>query len=223
MLSLWSVVFIYYNVSYLNNYLTQHEQTARKVRFETVLKRFAGLPLPKVTRIRSQVNLYPDKQQALTHAWVTIQNKTKQPITQLVVDGEELTDFRIKTGGKAIPYTYPLYYPRGLFNFFRPETEPAEYRLYHFDRALLPGDSLVLEVHSWQVYPGFRNDTYAETMLHNGTLFQGGLPSLGYDASEELTDPFERRTYHLPTRTAPGAIPQDDPAGRATLESRPDH
>jgi hypothetical protein len=213
--------FIYYNISYLNNYLTQHEQTARKVLFETVLKRFAGLPFPKVTRIRLQVNLYPDKQQALTNAWFTIQNKTKQPITQLVVDGEELTGFSIKTGGKAIPYTYPLYYHRGLFNFFRPESEPSEYRLYHFDRALLPGDSLVLEVHSWQVYPGFSNDTYAETMLHNGTFFQGGLPSLGYDASEELTDPFERRTYHLPTRTAPGDLPQDDPAGQATLKAGP--
>ena len=214
-------IFIYYNVSYLNNFLTQHEQTERKVRFETVLKRFAGLPLPKVTRIRLQVNLYPDKQQALTNAWVTIQNKTKQPITQLVVDGDELTDFNIKTCGKAIPYTYPLYYHRGLFNFFRPEREPAEYRLYHFDRALLPGDSLLLEVHSWQVYPGFRNDTYAETMLHNGTFFQGGLPSLGYDAFEELTDPFERRRYHLPKKIEPGAIPQDDPAGRATLKAGP--
>lgn len=213
--------FIYYNISYLNNYLTQHEQTARKVRFEIALKRFAGLPFPKVTRIRLQVNLYPAKQQALTNAWVTIQNKTKQPITQLVVDGEELTGFSIKTGGKAIPYTYPLYYPRGIFNFFRPEREPAEYRLYHFDRALLPGDSLVLDVHSWQVYPGFSNDTYAENMLHNGTLFKGGLPSLGYDASEELTDPSERRTYHLPTRTAPGDLPQDDPAGRATLKAGP--
>ena len=213
--------FIYYNISYLNNYLTQHEQTARKVRFETVLKRFAGLPFPKVTRIRLQVNLYPDKQQALTNAWVTIQNKTKQPITQLVVDGEELTDFSIKTGGKAIPYTYPLYYHRGIFNFFRPEREPSEYRLYHFDRVLLPGDSLLLEVHSSQVYPGFSNDIYAENMLHNGTLFQGGLPSLGYDASEELTDPFERRTYHLPTRIAPGDIPQDDSVGQATLKTGP--
>ncbi|GAB3741417.1 ABC transporter permease/M1 family aminopeptidase [Spirosoma lituiforme] len=214
-------IFIYYNVSYLNNYLTQHEQTERKVRFETVLKQFAGLPLPKVTRIRSQVDLYPAKQQALTHAWVTIQNKTKQPITQLLVDGEELTDFRVKTGGKAIPYTYPLYYPRGLFNFFRPAREPAEYRLYQFEGALLPGDSLLLEVQSWQGYPGFRNDTYAETMLHNGTFFQGGLPSLGYDAFEELTDPFERRRYHLPKKNEPGAIPQDDPAGRATLKAGP--
>lgn len=213
--------FIYYNVSYLNNYLTQNEQTVRKVKFEIALKRFAGLPFPKVIRIRSQVNLYPDKQQASTNAWVTIINQSTLPITQLLVDGDELTEFNIITQGKAIPYTYPLFYHRGIFNFFKPENEPSEYRLYHFSHALVPGDSLLLEVHSSQIYTGFSNDLYAENMLHNGTLFTGGLPSLGYDAAEELTDPFERRKYHLPKRIEPGDIPQDDPVGRATLKAGP--
>lgn len=213
--------FIYYNVSYLNNYLTQNEQTARKVSFENALKRYAGLPFPKVTDLKLHIDLYPDKQQAFTSAWLTIVNQTPRPITQLLVDGDELTDFNIKTRGKAIPYTYPLYYHRGIFNFFRPENEPSEYRLYHFNQALLPGDSLQLEVYSSQVYNGFSNDTYAQDLLHNGIFFKGGLPSLGYDASEELTDPFERRKYHLPKRKEESDIPQDDSLGRATLKTGP--
>lgn len=213
--------FIYYNVSYLNNYLTQDEQTARKVSFENALKRYAGLPFPKVTNLKLHIDLYPDKQQAFTSAWVTITNQTNRPITQLLVDGDELTDFSIKNEQGAISFTYPLYYRRGVFNFFRPESEPSEYRLYHFSRALLPGDSLLLEVHSSQIYTGFSNDTYAQDLLRNGTFFKGGLPSLGYDAAEELTDPFERRKYHLPKRKAESDIPQDDPIGRATLKAGP--
>jgi ABC-2 type transport system permease protein len=213
--------FIYYNVSYLNNYLTQNEQTARKVSFENVLKRYAGLPFPKVTNLKLHIDLYPDKQQAFTSAWITIVNQTTQPITQLLVDGDELTDFSIKNNGRSVLFTYPLSYRRGVFNFFRPESEPSEYRLYHFNRVLLPGDSLLLEVHSSQIYTGFSNDTFAQDLLHNGTFFKGGLPSLGYDAAEELTDPFERRKYHLPKRKEESDIPQADPIGRATLKAGP--
>ncbi|TDE11032.1 ABC transporter permease/M1 family aminopeptidase [Dyadobacter psychrotolerans] len=213
--------FIYYNVSYLNSYLTQNEQAFRKVVFENSLKRFALLPLPKVTSIKLRVDLYPEKQQALTKAVVTMVNQTTQPITQLLVDGDELTNFNIKNNGQSIPFTYPLIYTRGMFNFFRPRNEPSEYRLYHVIPALLPGDSLHMEVHSSQIYKGFSNDTYAQNLLNNGTFVQGGLPTLGYNAAEELIDPFDRMKYHLPKRKAEADIPQNDRVGRATLKSGP--
>lgn len=213
--------FIYYNVSYLNNYLTQQEQVMRKVSYERTLKPYASLPLPKVTCIRLLVDLYPDKQQADVSAWVTIVNKTTQPISRLLIDGDELTDFNLKTKGQSISFSYPLNYKRGKFNFFRPESEPSAFRLYHFNRALLPGDSLLLEVHSSQIYTGFTNNNYAQDFLHNGIVFKGGLPGLGYDAGEELTDPFERKKYHLPIRKETIEVPQNDPIGMTMLKAGP--
>jgi hypothetical protein len=214
-------MYIYINVSYLNNYLTANEQTERKVIYENALKKYAGLPVPKVTQLKLKVDLYPDKQQASTTAWVTLINPTVRPITQLLIDADELTELNLKIQGHAVPFTYPLYYPRGRFNFFRPANEPAEFRLYHLKQALLPGDSLSLEVHSAKTCAGFNNDTYGQDLLQNGTFFKGGLPGLGYDPGEELTDPFERRRHHLPARKAEGDLPQDDPLGKATLKAGP--
>jgi ABC-2 type transport system permease protein len=211
--------FIYYNVSYLNNYLTNREQTARKALYEKTLKRYAHLPLPKVTSIVLQANLYPDKQQALVEARVTIVNKTTQLISQLLLDGDELTDYTISSNGKRIPYTYPLNYHRGIFNWCRPAREPAKFRLYQFERALDPGDSLILDVKSATSYMGFENDFYAPDLLHNGAFFAGGLPGLGYDENDEISDPFERKRYHLPPRNNRDEIPQDDPVGISTLKA----
>ncbi|PSL31038.1 ABC transporter permease/M1 family aminopeptidase [Chitinophaga ginsengisoli] len=212
--------FIYYNISYLNNYLTANETEARQVMYEKTLKPLARLPLPKITSIRLFVDLYPGRQQAFTRAWVTIANKTDKPITQLLVDGEKLAAFSVKLHGKPIAFTYPLNYHRGAFNLFRPESEPAEFRLYRFARPLVPGDSLQLEVSSTTMYTGFQNDVYAQDILHNGTCFNGGLPNLGYDPGDELADPFERKKNHLPEKSN-AVFAQNDPAGFNTLRAGP--
>jgi ABC-2 type transport system permease protein len=212
--------YIYYNVSYLNDYLTVKESENRQVRYEKVLKRYAGSPLPKVTNIRLFTDLYPSRQEAYTRARVTIYNRDTRPISQLLIDADELESLDIIHVDKPLSYSCPLYYDRGAFDWFRPEKEPAEFRLYHLDQPLLPGDSLELEVRSVTRYPGFANDLYAPSMLYNGTAFKSGLPSFGYDPAEELADPFERKKYHLPEKTD-AIIQQNDPAGYNVLKAGP--
>jgi hypothetical protein len=147
----------YYNVSFLNNYLIKYENTARAVQYEKSLKKYEHLPLPKVTSIKMQVELYPDKQQVATHALVTIINKNKVAISQMLLDGDELTNYSLKTNGVLVPFTTPLLYPRGFFNWFRPKTDTADFRLYKFIKPLMPGDSLTLEINSEIVHKGFTN------------------------------------------------------------------
>lgn len=211
--------FIYYNVSYLNEYLTNGELTARKILYENTLKRYASLPLPKVTRIVLRVDLYPEQQQALTAAQVTLVNKTNQVISQLLLDGDELTDYAIRNNGKEVPYTYPLSYQRGIFNWFRLAMEPAKFRLYSFEAPLAPGDSLVLEVSAVTAHRGFENDLYAPDLLRNGVFFAGGLPQMGYDEHDEISDPFERKKYHLPPKKSEDEVAQNDPVGISTLRA----
>lgn len=212
--------YIYFNVSYLNDYLTVIEGENRQVRYEKTLKRYAGLPLPKVTNIRLFADLYPSRQEAYTRALVTISNRDTRPISQLLIDGDELERLDIIYAGKPLSYSCPLYYDRGAFNWFRPGKEPAEFRLYHLDQPLLPGDSLELEVHSVTRYPGFSNDLNDPSMLYNGIAFKCGLPSLGYDPAEELADPYERKKYHLPEKTD-AIIQQNDPTGYNALKAGP--
>ncbi len=208
----------YYNISYLNNFLMKNESEDRAVIYEKTLKKYQSLPLPKVTRIKLYADIYPDKQQEFVKAFVNIVNKTNQPISKLLLDGDELTNYSIQNEGKPVPFTYPLFYQRGMFNWFRPKQDTAEFRLYQFEKPLAPGDSTVLEVHSYITYKGFRNGLYAANLLHNGTFFNGGLPGLGYDDDDEINSPYVRKKNGLPEKKE-DEIAQNDPEGIATLKS----
>jgi hypothetical protein len=208
--------FIYYNVSYLNNYLTKSENDERAVLYERTLKPYQNLPLPSVTSVKLNVDVYPEKQQSATHGYVTLVNKTPKAISQLLMDGDEVPEYDLKVNGKPIPFTTPLVYERGEFNIFRSKKDTAEFRLYKFEKALAPGDSVVVELHSAVYYNGFSNDLYSADLLRNGTFFKGGLPGIGYDDDDELGSPYERRQYGLPPKKEE-VFEQNDPEGFNTL------
>ena len=208
----------YYNVSFLNNFLTKTERDNRAIIYEKTMKRYQDLPLPKATRVTMSADIDPYKQQIFVHAFVTIVNRNAVPIKQLLLDDGELSSCSVKQYGKPLPYTEPLLYPRGFFNLFRPKYDTAEYRLYEFEKPLAAGDSTVLELNSSVVYNGFSNGLYAGNLLHNGAFFNGGLPGLGYDDDEELNSPYVRKKAGLPAKEEK-EIAQDDPEGMRTLKS----
>jgi len=212
--------YIYYNISYLNEYLTKTENTDRAILYEKALKHFQSLPLPKITRIRMYADLFPREKKELVKATVTIVNKNDKPVTEMLLDGDELTDYSITMNGKPLAFTYPLFYSRGFFSWFRPGQDTAEFRLYKFEKPLAPGDSAVLQVNSSVVHKGFTNGMYAANMLNNGTFFTGGLPGLGYDDDDEVSSPYVRKHEGLPPKEEE-EIPQNDPIGIKTLKAGP--
>jgi ABC-2 type transport system permease protein len=208
----------YYNVSYLNSFLTQGESEDRAVLYEKTLKHFDSLPLPKVTRIKIYADLFPDEQRQVVKAFLTIVNKTNKPIAQMLLDGDELTGYSLKIDGQAAPFTTPLIYKRGMLNWFRPQNDTAAFRLYRFGKPLAPRDSALVEINSSVYYKGFSNGLYGEKLLRNGTFFTGGLPGLGYDDDDEISSPYVRKKNHLPPKKEE-EIAQDDPIGISTLKA----
>jgi ABC-2 type transport system permease protein len=210
--------FIYYNVSYLNDFLLQSENENRAVIYEKSLKHFEKLPLPKVTGIKMFVDLYPDKQQAIIKSFVSLKNKTNQPIEEMLLDADGITEYSIKVDGNLVPYTSPLIYPRGMFNWFRSKSDSADFRLYKLQKPLASGDSIVLEVNS-SLYPnGFSNDLFSANILRNGTFIGSGLPGLGYDDDDEIYSPYVRKKNGLPPKEEED-VAQNDPQGMSTLKA----
>jgi len=208
----------YYNVSYLNEYLTQTEKDDRNIVYEKTLKHYQSMPLPKITRIKMYADLFPNKQQEFVKAYVTIVNKTNYCIAQMLLDGDDLTDYSITIDGKPMPFTYPLFYSRGFFSWFGPKQDTAEFRLYQFQKPLAPGDSAILQVNSSIIHKGFTNGLYSANLLHNGTFFTGGLPGLGYDDDDEISSPYVRKKAGLLPKEEE-EIAQNDPVGIRTLKA----
>jgi ABC-2 type transport system permease protein len=210
--------FVYYNVSYLNDFLLKTENEDRAILYEKTLKHYDKLPLPKVTGIKMFVDLYPDKQQAFIKTLVTLRNKTNQPIEEMLLDADGLADYSIKEGGILVPYTCPLLYPRGMFNWFRPKFDTADFRLYKLQKPLASGDSLMLEINSSFYQRGFSNGLFSANILRNGTFFGSGLPGLVYDDDDEINSPYVRKKNGLPPKENED-IAQNDPVGMSTLKA----
>ncbi|HEY4112282.1 hypothetical protein [Puia sp.] len=206
--------YIYYNVSYLNDYTTPWEVREKRALTERYLKRYAGLPLPHVTGLTMTVDLYPREQREETHAWVSVVNKTDKPIDSLLFDGDGL-DYSLSRNGTPLAYTCPLYFPRGKFNLFRPAREASDYRVYRLTAPLQPGDSAQFQIHSTVAFNGFQNGLYAANALRNGILNTGNLPGLGYDEGDELGNDDIRRSHGLAAKKWP-ETPADDPVGQRT-------
>ncbi|HEV2353907.1 MAG TPA: hypothetical protein VGR89_06680, partial [Puia sp.] len=210
--------YIYYNVSYLNEWLTKGEQRQRAVVYERTLKKYQKLPLPKMVRLTEWVDFYPKKKEQLVHAILTIVNRNREPIREILLDGDALTDYSITADGQPVPFSSPLLYPRGSYSWFRPALDTAPFRLYRLPTPLAPADSLVLDFRTSVVHKGFPNGFFGGQMLENGSIFTGGLPGLGYDDDDELSSPYERKEAGLPPKLDQ-EIGQDDPVERNNLRS----
>jgi ABC-2 type transport system permease protein len=206
---------VYYNVSFLNDYTTPWERAERKALVEKALKHYEHLPLPRITRLHLNLDLYPDLQREETNATITLINRNVEPIDTLLVDGDGL-GFDISYNGTPLAYTCPLYFPRAKFNCFRSAGEPSDYRLYILPTAMKPGDTAIFQVHSTMAFRGFQNGLFAANALRNGMFSTGNLPGLGYDEGDEINDNEIRKNHGLGEKKDI-AIPWNDSLGRLTL------
>jgi uncharacterized protein YutD len=209
--------FNYYNVSFLNKYLTSEESIMRQVEYEKKLKKYENLPQPKIVSVKALIDIFPDQRSIHTNASVVMVNKTSAPISDLHLSGEGLESFTIKIDGKAAKnISYPLIFQRGKFNFFKPANDTAKYRIYHLDKVLKPGDSMRVQMACVNLNKGFTNDMSGTDILYNGTFFSGGIPSIGYNSDGELESDEKRKKYKLKPKE--DQYPKyNDPVGMSTM------
>ena len=207
----------YINVSYLNTFLTPTEKDLRAVAFEKTLKKYEHDPLPAVVNLKMFVDIFPEQRRAITKALATLVNKTNQPIQTLLLDGDQLASFSIQYKGKDMPFIHALIYPRAKLNVFSPAHDTSMYRMYRFPDALMPGDTAILTLNSISGYTGFANDETGTGLLHNGSLFNGGLPGIGYDDDEELGER-KRADYGLPEKEPEFPVKKDPESINQTID-----
>lgn len=210
---LGSGAFIYYNVSYLNNYYTASEIRNRTALYEKTLKKYEELPQPKVTSVIMKADIFPEERRVQIYAKLFIKNKSGVPINALHLLAEQNVNYSILYNGKPVNYTNPLSYPYSVFTLFKKGKDTFNYRIYNLPNILQPGDTALLEVNSAISNNGFVNNGFTRELLYNGTFYSGGLPAFGYNQQNELeSDEYRKKNglkpknYELPDQLDPKGI-----------------
>jgi ABC-2 type transport system permease protein len=204
----------FYNANELNAYTEVHKsENALKV-WEETYKPLSRLPRPRIVAVTVRHDFFPERRAARWSGTWTAINKTSTPVDTLYL---------------ALPASEPR--PRNLFeatsntglsydtlNFSRAATlilddSKAGVRLYRFTPPLAPGDSFTLHFAGRLEPPGYPNDAFNNDVSPNGSFMNSSyMPSIGYDAGNELGDDNARQRAGLKPKDRMKKI--DDPTIR---------
>ena len=183
---------IFYNTNVLNVYRTTDQVQAQQAAYEKAYKRYELMPLPEVTAVDSQVDLYPKERRLESAGTALLVNKTDAPMTELLIS------------------THPL---AGVNALTMPGAELVEHdatvglHLYELASPLQPDGVLEL---SWDItwrHVGIANPNESvvtaganNRVVANGTFVNNVeiMPFPGYNSGLELTNPNTRREHDLP-------------------------
>jgi len=178
--------YIFYNTNVLNPYLSENANEELSARYEKRYRSYEDRPLPRIQAVKVRVDLFPERRQFRTTGTYLLRNLTGKPLQVIPVNLSE-----------------PLKVHRLVFD--RPFTAELTDRtvgfdVYRLNKPLAPGDTVTLTFDLAYERRGFTHDHPRTDIAGNGTFIQGQLPSIGYVAEGELTDPDDREEHGLPPR-----------------------
>ena len=177
---------IYYNADVENKYLTSKDKEKQQSEYEKKYKKFKTKPQPKVTAVFVKMDLRPEDLSYTAQTQLTIQNRTGVSLDSVVVTYPiEQTVCEMSGMGKVI-------YDDKILGF----------RIYKLDKAMVPGDSLIVNLKSELTLKGFPNGTPNHTISANGTFVHNSdfVPQFGYNVDNELEQKDKRKKYGLPAK-----------------------
>ncbi|UCG89019.1 MAG: hypothetical protein JSW71_10970, partial [Gemmatimonadota bacterium] len=178
---------IYYNTNILNDHRPSDEENRLRALYERRYKQYDGLPQPRLSGVKLNVDIYPDARRADIRGNLHLVNKSAETIDALhVLVNKDLTinDFRLPDGALEV------------------DDREVGYRIYRLDEPLVPGAPFGLDFDVSLITRGFVNDGSNVQIVENGTFFDNFdyIPRIGYSRKGELEDPDDRKEHGLPPR-----------------------
>jgi len=175
---------IYYNTHVLNTFRSSFAQEDLQARYEKAFSHLALAPQPRVTAVKTEVDLFPHQHRVTISGTQTLVNKTDQPISELYVNIPENADIdQLDSSWAATP---------------EPAQPELDWHPLKFREPLQPGQQMELHFTLRYAAHGFTNDGADKTVVDNGTFINSGLfPSFGYQESMELSEDRTRKKHGL--------------------------
>ncbi len=172
---------------YLNNVeseqLSGKEIEELRANLEKELGKFAGAAQPETIAVNTFMDIYPDTRDFTAGATYTMVNRTDQAIDTLHVSYPD-------------PDTQPTTVELDRTSTIVYDNEDYDYRMYRFDKPLLPGDTLLFSFTTKNKPNTFLQNN--SPVLNNGTFINNSIfPSIGYNEGAELRETQRRKRYGL--------------------------
>lgn len=185
--------YIYYNTQVLNEFHSNKAQEVMQVNYEKQLKKFEGIPQPKITDITLHIDLYPSRRSYVAQGQYVLKNFSKQSIKVLHIQHNRVLASQVKL-------------IRVVFDQEVAAKKPFEklpYTIYRLKKPLLPNQVLKMDFTAEFITPGFveKPSELYQSVLENGTFIDNShFPTLGYSPDLELESTSARKRYNLPVK-----------------------
>ncbi len=191
---------IFYNTNIRNTYLSEDAGKLRRAEFEKTYRPLKDEPQPRITAIKTDVDIFPADLRVAVRGHYRLENKTDKPITQFIVDlDKDISVRKLDFAAHTVAKTDPA---NGL-------------TIYKLDQPMAPGAQMDFDFELGFAERGFSASGVESAVAYNGTFLNnfGVLPQFGYQQGRQLSDRNDRRKYGLPD--IPRMAPIDDMTARA--------
>ena len=176
---------VFYNTKILNTLEGPKDRQRRQADYEKTYKKLEKVAQPRVTALKFDIALEPERRALTLKSESTIVNKSGLPIPELYFTLDDNYDHQIAVdGARRKSYDQRL-----------------NLMTYEFTPPLAPGETRVMHLTTKTRNRGFENTVSNLQIVQNGTFFNNFIvPQIGYQSNAELNDRNDRKKYGLPEK-----------------------
>lgn len=184
---------VYYNTMVLNTLQNEPQQLAKQSEYETKYKSNQNTAQPRITKIRYDIDIYPEVRRVVMRGRQTLLNKSDGPIDHIFLTSFDDLNTTIEIDGATLAE----------------KDEQLNHWTFALDPPLKPAESREMRFTVEYEARGFENSVSIQQIVQNGTFFNNMIaPQIGYQPLFELTDDKKRKRLGLPEQAN---IPELDP------------
>lgn len=185
LLFLGSAGYIFYQTNIRHPYLTTNDINNWKQSYENSFKRYADLPQPAITNVKTYIDLYPGDQRYNVSGEYQLVNTTSTTIDSLLIyidRAVELNSMSVKNA-----------------KLVKDESRFGHY-WYVVNGGLQPGQATTMQFSFASGWSPFRGHAPFNSIIDNGSFLRisNYFPSFGYEVGNEITSSLERQKRKLP-------------------------
>jgi ABC-2 type transport system permease protein len=176
---------LYYNTMIVNQVTGPKTRLNLRAEYEKTYKKFATLAQPRITNVRYDIDIQPEKRALSLRGDQTIVNKTSQPIAEVHIVVSPNFKTTVELDGATLAKDDTRLY----------------YRIYKLATPMAPGESRRMKFLVERMPTGIEDSVAVIELVQNGTFFNNSIaPQIGYQPDGEIDDRNERKKRGLPEK-----------------------